>query len=671
MSSARIHLDFETRSRLELRGPNGVGAWRYSEDPSTEIICLRYRIGQGEMGLWRFMMPPPQDLFDAMASGQLSVAHNAFFELSIWMNICEKRMGWPPMPMRQRRCTAAKAAALSLPRALGKAGKVLSLTVVKDEDGKSAMMRLTKPRKPSKKNPYPWNADPQLWEKTFQYCADDVLAEEALDNALRDLDPKEQEVWFADQDINLRGVYIDLEAVKGAIRILEAITEEYNTELALVTGGEVESTTLNAQLLKWVQAQGAELTSLAANEVDELLGSPAAADLPAQVRRALELRRLGSKSSSAKYKKMLMAVALDGRLRDLHMYHGAKTGRWAGKLVQMQNLPKGKLWDMDAAVEVIRTGDLNVVRAHIDTKKDKKTNEIRTQTFAPTELLSYAIRGMFIAAPGKKFIVADYASIEARVVFWLAEEQKGLTVFLRGEDIYKEMASRIYNVAITAVTPDQRQIGKFAILGLGFGMGWEKFMATCANFGVVITEEFAREVVRVYRGEFTRIPALWKLQEEAAILAVQTGQIIPAGKCTWFKHGDFLYCRLPSGRKMAYFKPELRPGVTPWGETKMSLWTWVEDSMSKQWKLKPTYGGSLVENCTQAIARDFLAEAMLRCESSGYPIAFHVHDEIVAEVADNDNTSVEKFIELLTELPEWGEGCPIAAEGWQGYRYRK
>ena len=567
-----------------------------------------------------------------------------------------------------------------MPRALGAAGKALSLPTVKDEEGKKAMMRLTKPKRVTKKNSDAWVADPALWQKTFEYCKDDVLAEEALDNAMRDLDAKEQLVWFADQDINLRGVYVDLEAVKGAIKILDAISEEYNTELSIVTGGEVESTTKNGQLLAWVNktwftepeiVEGECIKSLAANIVDELLENAEQLGVPENVRRALELRRLGSKSSAAKYKKILISVASDGRLRDLHMYHGAKTARWAGKLVQMQNLPKGKLWDMDAAVEVIRTGDLNKVKAHIDTKKDKKTGEIKTQTFAPTELLSYAIRGMFIAAKGNKLIVADYASIEARVVFWTAREQKGLDVFLRGEDIYKDMASRIYNVSIKDVSSDQRQIGKFAVLGLGFGMGWEKFKDTCAKFGVVITEEFAKDVVRIYRSEYCGISDLWKEQEEAAILAVQSDMIIPAGRITWFKQGDFLFCRLPSGRKMAYFKPELRPAVTPWGETKMQLLTWVEDSMSKQWKLKPTYGGSLVENIVQATARDFLAEAMLRCESNGYPIAFHVHDEIVSEVPDNDDTSVDGFISLLTELPDWGEGCPIAAEGWQGYRYRK
>ncbi len=288
------------------------------------------------------------------------------------------------------------------------------------------------------------------------------------------------------------------------------------------------------------------------------------------------------------------------------------------------------------------------------------------------ELLSHGLRGAIIAPEGRQLYVADYAAIEARVVMWLAGEVEALAMFQRGVDIYLDMASAIYDKPCNKEDhPTERQLGKATILGCGFQMGASRFVDTAAMYGVTIDEEFAQTVVDTYRTKYARVKQMWYDQESAAIRAVTARRVIPCGKVRWVKEGRFLYAILPSQRRLAYPDPDLQDRQMPWGATKTCLTFMGVDPYSHKWKRQLTYGGSLVENITQAVARDLMAEAVTRCEAtSTYQVVLTVHDEVIAE-ANLGEGSVQEFEGLLTTPPAWATGCPIAAEGWAGVRYRK
>jgi DNA polymerase len=289
------------------------------------------------------------------------------------------------------------------------------------------------------------------------------------------------------------------------------------------------------------------------------------------------------------------------------------------------------------------------------------------------EALSFALRGIITASPGRKLYVADYAAIEARVVFWLADDQSALDIFRRGECIYCDMASTIYGrTVIKGVDIDERQLGKQAILGLGYGMGGPKFVDTCAKYNIHLELDFSKHVVDLYREKYWRVKKMWYDQEAAAMEAVRRpGNSIRCGKIVWRVVGAFLYCKLPSGRLLAYCDPIIVKKPTPWGEMRDALTYMGVDPYTKKWRRQDTYGGMLVENITQAVARDLMAESMLAAhEGDTYDPILSVHDELIAE-ADDGKGDVKEFEHLMATTPAWAEGCPVSAEGWSGYRYKK
>lgn len=288
------------------------------------------------------------------------------------------------------------------------------------------------------------------------------------------------------------------------------------------------------------------------------------------------------------------------------------------------------------------------------------------------DALAQGLRGAIIAAPGKVLYVADYASIEARVLLWLAEDEDGLSAFKDGGDIYCEMATAIYGYPCSkADNPDERTLGKVAILGLGYQMGWMKFIATAATYGITIDDEMSQKVVNAYRTKYWRVKQMWTDQHEAAMEALNVHKPIHCGRIIWEFVNPFLYATLPSGRRLAYPFPSISARRTPWDTIQHSLTYWGVNSLTKQWQKQQSYGGLLVENLTQAVARDAMAAALLRCANSGtYWPVLSVHDEIVAE-ADEGTGTVHEFEQLMAECPEWAEGLPVAAEGWTGKRYRK
>lgn len=652
-----IHLDFETRSSCNIWD---TGAWVYSQHPSTEILCLAYAIDEGPVKIFTYddflyqknLGWPDNDLFNAIRQGVPICAHNALFEESIWTNIMVPLYDCPRVPIKQWRCTMAKALARSLPRSLKDCGKALNATIQKSDEGYRIMMKLCKPR-PSGG----WYEDIEDFQKLYEYCIQDVEAERCIDQLLPDLIPSEQSIWFLDQLINTRGIYVDHDAIQIAIDVANYYAKTVKATVEDVSNGQLDGVSRRMAVLEWCRNQGVVIDGYTKNDVKDVLGRES---LPEAVRTVLEAKLQLGKTSVSKYVSMVNSMSDDHRLRDLFIYHGASTGRWAGKLIQIQNLPKGTVKDTDTAIEIL-----------------KNSTPEEFEIFYPDvmDALSSCIRGMIIAAPGHQLMVADYAAIEARVVMWLAGEEYGLEQFRRfdagtGEEPYIVMAQNIYNRLDIPKRGIERQLGKTAILGCGFGMGDSKFFTTCNAWGIKISTELAKKSVETYRSIYPSVRNSWYAQENAAIKAVQTQESVDCGRIQWSVQGDSLLCRLPSGRSLVYNSPTLEYVETPWKEHKLALHFMGVNGVTKKWEREHTYGGKLVENITQAVARDIMATAMFKCEKTGYKIAFSVHDEIVSEVSEGYG-SLAEFEGHLCTLPLWAEGCPISAKGFITKRYRK
>jgi DNA polymerase len=621
-----------------------------------------------------------EELFDWIADGGLVEAHNVWFEYCIWQNILVARHGWPAMPLEQWRCSAAKAAAHALPRALKDAGAALKLALTKDVEGSKVMKKMAKPRKSRKAEraawaaagttppQYVWWESVELLERLIAYCRVDVLAEEALSHVLDDLSPAETQMFLMDLRINARGFQLDRRAVQVALRLIHQEAVVLNQELTLLTDRVVRRATQRDQMLAWLMAMGLEMPNTQKGTIDDLLnGVPDMCgdvyDLSQhdpKVRRALEIMRALGRSSTAKYRAMKDWMARNGRVFGSLLYHGASTGRWSGKGVQPHNFPKPsfKKLDVNELWHILKKGD---------------RNEIRDRYGDVMEALSNGLRGAITAAAGLTLYCADFSSIEARVLLWVADDQDGLDLFRRNKDLYLDMAEAIYGYPCTKEdNSSERAIGKIAILGLGYQMGASKFVTTCDVMGgITIDEDFAKQVVDAYREKYWRVKQLWADQEAAAIKAVTTGKRVFAGKVVWFTEGRFLYCQLPSGRRLAYPYPEAKLTEMRWGGQKVALSFMGVDSYTRKWKRLTVYGGLIVENIVQAISRDLMAHGMLMAEAHpDYQIVLSIHDELLAESPKGAGT-VHEFETLMSTVPAWGRGCPVGAEGWSAFRYRK
>jgi DNA polymerase bacteriophage-type len=642
-------VDFETRSCCDLKA---AGIAVYAVHPSTEVLCLAYAEGEKPVSLWTPGMKPPEPLVAAAARGDLFHAHNAMFEFYIWNSLLTD-LGFPVLPIGRWRCTAARAAASALPRDLARAAKALGLVQQKDQDGKRVMMKLSRPRKPTKNNDSPWHTDPDDFKTLFEYCIQDVQVERAIHNALPPLTPFEEQLWCIDLAINHRGVLIDTEMAAGAVKVWAEHAKRLVKRLAEVTGGAVTTGRQIDRMLKWLHSHGVNIADLTAPTVKESL----AGELPEAAREVLTIRQELSQSSVAKYEAMLAQTVVDDRVRGIHLYCGAeRTGRWAGRGIQTQNIPRGelKINDYDWAAAMVATGDLGVVE-----------RELGPVPKALVAMIRPAIR----AAEGKRLLVVDYAAIEARVLAWLARQQDLIQQFRDGHDVYIALAAKVYGIEPSEVTKQQRTVGKVAVLGLGYGMGAKKFLATCAKYGIEVEETLAEQVVKVYRDANKRIQSFWYDLEAACVEAVDEGRCTRVGRLTCRIEDRWLTIELPSGRKLRYFDPKCEDGETPWGKKVRKL-TFMGLDVNKRWVRQETYGGKLVENVTQATARDLLAEGIVRLEGYGYPVVMHVHDEVVCEV-EWWRGSITAMEAILCELPEWAAGLPIQAEGFETTRYKK
>lgn len=661
-----ITMDFETRSRADLKTG---GAYFYAAHPSTEILCLVWESG-GKIFKWspfENLGHTLEQFYQCLSANPLIEAHNCEFEWAIWNYCGVKKYGFKPLPQERFLCSAAKAASLALPRDLFSACKVTGTKSQKDMEGYMLMMKMCKPDRHGN-----WVYDAEKLNRLTSYCQVDVKSEIDLSKSLHPLISKEQELFHLNARMNRRGIPIDLYTVRIAQNFLERYSETKRAELKAITNGKVETEGQTAKIkdfcngLNW----GHEMLGVDVIEVERALSK----NPPKVVKKVLEIRRDLGLASVKKIKRMQDIVMPDNRIRGSMLYCGAaRTGRWSSKGVQFQNLARG-------------TGNVNVLEV-IETLQKGIYSDFISKYPDVIKTLSECIRGFIEAPEGKVFMAGDYASIEVRVLFWLAGQTDALNILAKGIDIYKEMASTIYGIHPMDVIKIQRQLGKALVLACGYGQGYKKFITTCSlpPYNMTIDTEFSKKAVYGYRARFSKVVDFWKDCENAFKNTIlQKNVVFNVGKVTFCGLSDRTIITLPSGRKLYYFNPQIK--VVDF-KTKKEIQEMDDEeemsanmteqlcflgmnSKSGKWERIYTYGGHIVENITQGVARDILGESLIKLEKNGFPPIFTVHDENVCEVEAGTKT-LEEFTKIMSEVPHWASGCPIKVESETFNRYKK
>jgi DNA polymerase len=652
-----LHRDCETRGTVLLKA---VGSYRYATDPATEIICVAYAADDQPVQLWIPGNPVPPEFIEAARNPRwVLAAHGDHFETAIEQHVLAPRYGWPLVPLERHACTMALALAHGLPARLSAAADALELSNRKDAAGERLMHQTSKPRR-ARQDEDPagtfWFDDQERLDRLYAYCRQDVEVERELYTRLSPLPPDEQATWVLSSKINDRGFCVDRKFAEAARTIAQAAAPEIDQELATITGGAVTGINQITRLQAWLTEQGYPLEKLDRKAIEKLLFDP---ELPPQVQRVLELRLGGAQAAVKKIDALLARAGNDDRVRGAFRYHGASTGRWVGEGFQPQNLKRPAVDDLAAAIAAVATGDYEHVRKLYP---------------RPLSIIGDCSRSMIIAAPGHVLIGADFASIESRVLAWVAGEEWKLDSYRHfdatrdpRDEPYCITACKIFGVANGSFdkSSPERGIGKTCDLAFGYagGLGaWRKFQP--GQFSDQEVEKFKTD----WRAAHPAIKRFWHKIDRAAWTAVrERGRITHCGPVAFRCTGAFLQLKLPSGRKLSYPQPRI---VGDEHEQSVVF----ADNGAGQFKDcrhgNGAYGGLWTENVVSGIARDLLADAMLRFEAAGYPIVLHVHDEIVAEVPQGCGSS-EDFTHLMTRKPLWALELPIAAGAWSGPRYCK
>ena len=698
------------------RSISAVGAARYAEHHSTEVLCLKYDLKDGRgRRMWIPGMPDPQDLFDHIAAGGLIEAWNVGFERHIWEKVCVPRLGWPPIPRRQYRCAMAKSRAYGLPGSLSAAAAVTNSIEQKDKDGTRLLNKFSTPRNPTKNDGRlrirPQD-DPADAERLYAYCEQDIVAEAVMSSGTPDLEGEELEYWLADQEINARGVQIDVASVRNCIAVIHATHNRYDHEMSVLTGGVVSAASEIERLKGWTGAQGLLMPSMDEEAVEAALKRD---DLNPLARRALEIRSLVGSASVKKLFAMNLQVCADGRLRDLFSYHAARTGRATGNGPQPTNLPNHgpavrhcgcckRHYGLTKLLCPWCGADPTLNGTEVEWNPQAVEDclyAMNTRSLAIVELyfdeamaaLSGCLRGMFVAREGYDLICSDYSAIEAVVLAELAGEGWRQDVFRTHGKIYEMSASKITGVPFEEFAehrkrtgqhhPMRKKVGKLAELASGY-QGW---VGAWKAFGAdeFFSDEEIKEAILAWRAASPSIVEFWGGQsrnwkpelfgiEGCVVNAIlHPGQTFQHRGISYVMIGDALICRLLSGRPLTYHRPRLTESSRRRGEWSISYEGWNTNPKNGRvgWIRMYTWGGRLVENIVQATARDLQRFAILNQEKAGYPIVLHVYDENVAEVPEGWG-SVEEFERLMSLTPDWAAGWPVkAAGGWRGKRYRK
>jgi DNA polymerase len=751
-----ISLDFETRSEADLKK---VGAYEYARHPSTELLCMGYR-WKGEFGpnggkpvhFWHPgftdlahlqkaklidrtsrdlpARPRPDRLLQAIQNGAIVEAHNVWFERCIWHFVCVGKLGWSPLIVENLRCSAAKAASFSLRRKLQHACQDLQLPVQKDMAGNRVMLKLSKPRKPTKRDPdSPWHQARAELIKTFAYNVDDVRAEECLSESLRDLPPTELQLFQLDQRMNWRGIHIDREFVDAALAIGAIAEDRGNAELDDITYGCVTKATQKIPFLNWMEGEGVKVP-VKFNKKGERKRTTEGEALQKMLDADDEWTTYGKRLANppartrAQYDVFLAKAMMDfsdnSALPTFDMWRRyvpeppegqclPETVRRAIEVWMSVNQTSTKKYNAfslrsTSADDRVRetllyyaasTGrwggrgvqpqnlSRNYPKNALEIIGDIKRRDFDLLTFLYDgdniqSLLKGVMRGVITAPSGYDLIASDASSIEARGVFWVSGHEEGLEVFRKidsgafgNKDIYCWMAEKIFGYDVIKEM-EERQAGKVGVLGCGYQMGDKKLVDYADSMNVALTAAQAKQTVQGYRSTNWPVVDFWKASNDAAIQAVDhPGTTVEQNEyIRWGVRGRFLHCRLPSGRLLSYLDPTVEWGLTPWGQEVRKLKFMGTNTYTRQWERTDTYGGKLTENIVQALCRDIMAEGMLRVEEAGYPLVLTVHDEIVSEVLKGFG-SLEEYNEILAQPPAWAPDFPIVWEGWRGERYRK
>ena len=654
-----LNIDIETYSGTDL---TKAGVYRYVEDTDFEILLFAYSFDGGKVeciDLVSGYEELPDEVLHALVDRNvIKKAFNAQFE-----RVCIAKHFGIYLDVRQWRCTAVAATTVGLPGHLDAVGKALKLDVQKDAIGKALIKYFSVPCKATKINEgrtrnYPHH-NPEKWQQFIDYCIRDVEVEMAVGKTIEPLldigsdnAAFEHALYSLDQHINDTGVLIDRQLVENAIKVYEEYTKVLVRRSKQLTG--LSNPNSVGQLTEWLEAQGVTVENLQKDTVTDILKQ----ELPDSVREVLEIRQELSLSSVKKYDAMLGAICSDNRVRGILQFYGAgRTGRWAGRIIQPQNLPRAELPDYDVAREALRTGDTEWIEMLYDN--------------VPYALAAM-IRTMIIAPPGKVLAVSDFSAIEARVIAWLAGEKWRQEVFASHGKIYEASAAQMFHIPIESVDKKLRQKGKVSELALGY-QGGPGALIQMGALDMGLAEEELKPLVDAWRKANPKIVQLWYELEAACIEAIDYEQRVKFHSgITIFYRSRTLFIELPSGRRLVYYNARLERHAK---FDKMSIVYDGIDSQSKQWKKLHTYGGKLVENVVQAIARDCLAESMMALaneveEYHGYrfDIVMHVHDEVVIETDEGTLPVIE---DIMGQPIRWAPGLILGADGFETTYYKK
>ena len=652
-----LSIDIETKSSVDI---GKAGLYRYAQSEDFEILLFAYRYGDESVQIVDLSQGEkiPDKIVEDLSNPEIvKHAYNAAFE---WY--CLNKAGYKT-PLCQWKCTMIHGLYCGYTAGLDVTGKAIGLPQDKRKlaTGKALIRYFCVPCKPTKNNGHrTWNLPkhaPEKWELFKEYCKQDVVTESAI---LRRLDafpvPEEEEtLWQMDIRMNAFGVKVDTALISGALQINDHSTELLENEARKITG--LQNPNSSVQLLDWIHNNGVKMDNLQKATVMEKLSD----DLPDDVRRALEIRQQLGKTSIKKYVAMDTAKGKDNRVRGLTQYYGAnRTGRWAGRLVQMQNLPRNYIKTLDYARKLV---------------KDRNYGGIKLLYGNVPDTLSQLIRTAFIPSEGNKFVVADFSAIEARVIAWLAGETWVNEVFATHGKIYEATASQMFHVPIEKIAKGNpeyalRQKGKVATLALGYQGGANALIAMGAlNMG--LSEEELPDIVHRWRNANPRIRDLWYAVEEAALLVMQTAQPQAIYNLIFNLESDIVYgqnfltVQLPSGRKLYYPRPFLKENQFG----KLAIHYYTGGQQTRKWEVTSTYGGKMTENIVQAIARDCLAETLRRIDAKGLQVVFHVHDEVIIDAPME--TTVGEICDLMAEPIPWAPGLILKGAGFESNYYMK
>ena len=659
-----ILVDIETYSEVDIKT---CGLYRYATDPSFEILLIAWATddgsGFGETQCCDLATgdPFPAELLEAFQSGTVRlIAHNASFERVCFSVHLQRH--FPGQYLQPGTflspdnwlCTMVMAGSLTLPLALKDVGEVLKTAQQKDKEGERLIKLFSMPCKPTKSNGYRTRNLPQHypadWVKFKGYCIQDVNTEIDIYRRLKrfPMPDREWHHYRVNERVNDRGVKIDTELVQQAIACDLMLSDAMTKKAYELTG--LENPNSVSQLKSWLDERGIPMGTLGKKDVTQMIGELDKNGVDEEAMDMLKLRLQMAKSSVKKYQAAERCVCADGRARGLFQFYGAsRTGRYSGRNIQLQNLPQNHISTLEQARDLVKMGCFDMVESIYGNTPD---------------VLSQLIRTMLVPKEGCEFIVADFSAIEARVLAWEAEEQWVLDAFENGEDLYCATASQMFHVPVVkhGVNGELRQKGKIATLACGYG-GSSGALISMGALQMGLKEEELPEIIDSWREANPKIVQYWWDVEEAAMTAYKTKKRSEVGKIAFAFWSGILWMVLPSGRRLAYLKPRKQPNRFG----RMSL-TYAGVGQNHKWSRQETYSGRLVENATQAIARDILAEAMARMEDYGLNIVGHVHDEVIIEAPIGKYT-VDEVCKLMAVKPDWCEGLPLSAAGYLASEY--